>query len=132
MGNSQLRITRSCARPSLAKTGLEQTSAKRIEKLRLIVCRRHHLMTKGLSRRPKGRDNNAFRDHSDCWKILKLVVSILFGGAAGALLNEWFRRRKGKVQRVALIERVNRSANPELQGITLARMVGEEPLRHLE
>ena len=65
-------------------------------------------------------------------EILKLVVSILFGGAAGAFLNEWFRRRKGKVQRISLIERVNRSANPELEGITLARMVGEEPLRHLE
>ncbi len=65
-------------------------------------------------------------------EILKLVVSILFGGAAGALLNEWFRRRKGKVQRISLIERVNRSANPELEGITLARMVGDEPCRHLE
>jgi hypothetical protein len=57
-------------------------------------------------------------------EILKLVVSILCGGAAGALLNEWFRRRKGKVQPISLVERVNRSVSPELEGITLARMVG--------
>lgn len=60
------------------------------------------------------------------------MVSILFGGAAGALLNEWFRRRKGKVQPISLIERVNRSVSPELEGITLARMVGDDTNRHLE
>jgi hypothetical protein len=38
-------------------------------------------------------------------------------------LNESFRRRKGKVQPISLIERVNRSVSPELEGITLARMV---------
>lgn len=65
-------------------------------------------------------------------ETLKLVVSILFGGAAGALLNEWFRRRKGKVQAIPLIERVNRAVSPGLEGITLARMVGEGADRHLE
>jgi hypothetical protein len=65
-------------------------------------------------------------------EILKLVVSILGGGAAGAFLNEWFRRRKGKVQTISLIERVNRSISPELQGITLARLVGDENHRLLE
>ncbi len=53
-------------------------------------------------------------------------------GTAGAFLNEWYRRRKGKVQPIPLIERVNRSVSPELEGITLARLVGNEADRHLE
>ncbi|HEY1159423.1 MAG TPA: hypothetical protein VGE83_02270 [Terracidiphilus sp.] len=65
-------------------------------------------------------------------EILKLVVSILGGGAAGAFLNEWFRRRKSKIQSISLIERVNRLVSPELEGITLARLVGDEPQRRLE
>jgi hypothetical protein len=65
-------------------------------------------------------------------EMLKLVVSILFGGAAGAFLNEWFRRRKGKVQSISLIERVNRLVSPELEGITLARLVGDGSQRRLE
>jgi hypothetical protein len=48
------------------------------------------------------------------------------------LLKEWFSRRKGKVQPISLIERVNRSVSPELEGITLARLVGDGPNRHLE
>src|ERR1035438_488882 len=65
-------------------------------------------------------------------EALKLVASILCGGAAGAFLNEWFRRRKGKVQMIPLIERVNRSVSPDLEGITLARLVGDGPQRRLE
>jgi hypothetical protein len=65
-------------------------------------------------------------------EIIKIVITFLSGGAAGALLKEWFSRRKGKVQPISLIERVNRSVSPELEGITLARLVGDEPNRHLE
>jgi hypothetical protein len=65
-------------------------------------------------------------------EVLKLVVSMLFGGAAGACLNEWFRRRKGKIQSIPLIERVNRLVSPELEGIMLARLVGDGPQRRLE
>src|SRR6202034_2584960 len=63
---------------------------------------------------------------------LKLVASILFGGAAGAFLNEWFRRRKGKIQSISLIERANRLVSLELEGITLARLVDDGPQRRLE
>jgi hypothetical protein len=55
-------------------------------------------------------------------EIIKIVITFLSGGAAGALLKEWFSRRKGKVQPISLIERVNRSVSPELEGITLARL----------
>jgi len=65
-------------------------------------------------------------------EALKLVASILFGGAAGAVLNEWFRRRKGKIQSISLIERVNRLVSPELEGITLARLVDDGVQRRLE
>jgi len=64
--------------------------------------------------------------------MLKLVVAFLSGGAAGALLTEWFRRRRGKIQSIPLIERVNRLVSPELEGIVLARQVGDEPLHRLE
>ena len=65
-------------------------------------------------------------------EILKLVLPFLGGGAVGAILNEWFRRRNSKVQSVSLIERVNRSVSPELEGITLARVEGDPPNRRLE
>jgi hypothetical protein len=54
-------------------------------------------------------------------EIAKLLVSFLSGGFAGALITEWFRRRRSRVQSIPLIERVNRLVNPELEGITLAR-----------
>lgn len=65
-------------------------------------------------------------------EMLKLVVAFLSGGAAGALLTEWFRRRRGKIQSIPLIERVNRLVSPELEGIVLARQVGDGPLHRLE
>jgi hypothetical protein len=65
-------------------------------------------------------------------EVLKLVVTILFGGVAGAFLNEWFRRRKEKIQSISLIERVNRLVSPELEGITLARLVDDGLHRRLE
>jgi hypothetical protein len=65
-------------------------------------------------------------------EIIKIVVSILFGGLAGALLNDWRRRRESKVQPIPLIERVNRLVSPELEGITLARVVGDATNRRLE
>ena len=42
------------------------------------------------------------------------------------LLTEWFRRRRGRLQRVQLIERVNRLVEPT-EGFALARMVKEGP-----
>lgn len=65
-------------------------------------------------------------------EMLKLVVAFLSGGAAGALLTEWFRRKRSKIQSIPLIERVNRLVSPELEGIVLARQVGDEPLHRLE
>jgi hypothetical protein len=64
--------------------------------------------------------------------ILKMVLTLLGGGLAGALLNEWFRRRGAGVQSIPLIERVNRLVSPELKGFTLARVAGEGQTRRLE
>jgi hypothetical protein len=58
--------------------------------------------------------------------ILKIIVTLIGGGAMGALLNDWFRRKSSRLQRIPLIERVNRLVNPELEGITLARRVGDQ------
>lgn len=60
-------------------------------------------------------------------EIAKLVASFLGGGLAGALVTEWFRRRRSRVQSIPLIERVNRLVNPELEGITLARRSTTNP-----
>jgi hypothetical protein len=57
--------------------------------------------------------------------ILKLLASFVTGGVAGALLTEWFKRKREGVQRVQLIERVNRLVSPNLEGFTLARIVHE-------
>lgn len=65
-------------------------------------------------------------------KIVEFIAPFLFGGLAGALFNDWRRRRESKVQPIPLIERVNRLVNPELEGITLARMVGDAAHRQLE
>ena len=64
--------------------------------------------------------------------ILKIVLPFLGGGLAGALLNEWFRLRNARVQPIPLIERVNRLVNPDLKGITLARLTGDGQNRRLE
>jgi hypothetical protein len=41
-------------------------------------------------------------------------------------LNEWYRQKHSRLQRIPLIERVNRLVSPKLQGgITLARAVGD-------
>jgi hypothetical protein len=64
--------------------------------------------------------------------ILKVVGAVLCGGLAGAFLTEWYRRKHGRLQRIPLIERVNRIVNPNLKGgITLARVIGDEPFRQL-
>jgi hypothetical protein len=65
-------------------------------------------------------------------EVLKILASVLTGGLAGALLNEWLRRRRSRVQEIPLIERVNRLVNPELQGFTLARIVSGSTVRQLE
>jgi hypothetical protein len=58
-------------------------------------------------------------------ELLKFVATLLGGGLAGALLTEWYRRKHSRLQRIPLIERVNRLVSPKLQGgITLARRVG--------
>ena len=65
-------------------------------------------------------------------EILKIVLPFLGGGLAGALLNEWFRRRSGKLQSIPLIERVNRRVSPGLEGFTLARVTGGPESQQLE
>ena len=65
-------------------------------------------------------------------EVSTILVSLAGGGAAGALLNEWFRRRRDRVQSIPLIERVNRLISPELKGFTLARVVGSSTNRGLE
>jgi hypothetical protein len=65
-------------------------------------------------------------------EIVKIAVSILFGGMAGAILNDWRRRADSRVQSIPLIERVNRLVNPALDGITLARAMGDGDHRQLE
>jgi hypothetical protein len=57
---------------------------------------------------------------------LTLLAGLLSGGLAGAVLNEGYRKKHSRLQRIPLIERVNRLVNPKLQGgITLARAVGD-------
>ena len=65
-------------------------------------------------------------------EILKIILPLLGGGAVGALLNEWLRRRGARVQAIPLIERVNRPVSPELKGLTLARLTGDGQTRRLE
>jgi hypothetical protein len=55
-------------------------------------------------------------------ELIKLIAAFLSGGLAGALITEWFRRRREKVQRIQLIERVNRLISP-LEGFTLVRVI---------
>ena len=64
-------------------------------------------------------------------EFLKIMVSLLSGGFAGALINEWFRRRNSRLQPIPLIERVNRLVDPVLEGFTLAR-VSRGPAAQLE
>jgi hypothetical protein len=66
-------------------------------------------------------------------EIAKLLTSFLGGGLAGALVSEWFRRKRGRLQSIPLIERVNRLVNPELEGVTLARRTSaNSPLEELK
>jgi hypothetical protein len=69
---------------------------------------------------------------SQLFEIFKICAAILSGGLAGSFLNEWFRHRRDRVKAIPLIERVNRLLNPELQDITLARIVGTSEHRQLE
>jgi hypothetical protein len=64
-------------------------------------------------------------------EILKLVVPFVSGGLA-VFLTELFFRKRGRLQTIQLIERVNRVVNPTLQGgITLARRIYEQGLVRL-
>jgi hypothetical protein len=64
--------------------------------------------------------------------VAPLLVGLLGGGAAGAYLNELYRQKHARLQRIPLIERVNRLVDPNLQGgITLARFVGDPAHHHL-
>jgi hypothetical protein len=65
-------------------------------------------------------------------EIAKILVSLLGGGLAGAILREWYSRRRSRVQPIPLIERVNRVVSPGLEGFTLARLVGNPKGRELE
>jgi hypothetical protein len=66
-------------------------------------------------------------------EIAKLLFSFLGGSLAGALVSEWFRRRRSRLQSIPLIERVNRLVNPELEGVILARRNStDSPLEELK
>jgi hypothetical protein len=65
-------------------------------------------------------------------EILKILAPYLGGGLAGAFLAKWLRRKRSLVQRIPLIERVNRLVNPELQRFALARVVTDSAGRRLE
>lgn len=64
-------------------------------------------------------------------EIVKILASLLGGGLAGAVLSDWFRRKRERVQRIQLIERVNRPVSP-LEGFTVARIVGSGTNPRLE
>jgi len=64
--------------------------------------------------------------------LLTLLVPLIGGGACGAVINEWFHRRRSRTQPIPLIERVNRLVSSELQGFVLARPAGEGQNRNLE
>jgi hypothetical protein len=52
---------------------------------------------------------------------------LVAGGLAGSFLTERYRRKHGRLQKIPLIERVNRTVNPQLQGgITLARVLDDQ------
>lgn len=59
-------------------------------------------------------------DSSSATDIAKVVLPLLGGGLVGALITELFRRRRDKIQRLQLIERVNRTVSP-IEGFTLAK-----------
>ncbi len=60
--------------------------------------------------------------------ILKTIATL----AAAALLNYLITRRGNRLQKIPLIERVNRVVDPNLKGFTLARQIGEGTNRHIE
>jgi len=59
-------------------------------------------------------------------EILKMLLTILSGGACGALINEFLHRRKARMQPIPLIERVNRLVSSGLKGFVLARRIGTD------
>jgi hypothetical protein len=58
------------------------------------------------------------------FEIFKTVVPLLGGSLAGSLFTIWYNRKQNKLQRIPLIERVNRAVSTDLEGITLARRFG--------
>lgn len=65
-------------------------------------------------------------------EIISLLLAFLGGGACGALITEFFRHRRARMQPIPLIERVNRLVSSDLTGFVLARSVGDGQYRHLE
>jgi hypothetical protein len=59
-------------------------------------------------------------------EIWQFVPTFCGGGLAGALVNEYFRRRNSRVQKIPLVERVNRTVSPQLKDITLARVTQDQ------
>jgi hypothetical protein len=57
-------------------------------------------------------------------EIFKTVVPLLGGSLAGSLLTIWYNHKQNRLQRIPLIERVNRLVSTDLEGITLARRFG--------
>jgi hypothetical protein len=65
-------------------------------------------------------------------EIIKILLTFISGGAVGSLINQWFLHRRANMQRIPLIERVNRLVSSELKGFVLARTVGEGQDQRLE
>jgi hypothetical protein len=65
-------------------------------------------------------------------EAVRIFVAVISGGAAGAFITDWLRRRAARIQTIPLIERVSRFVNPEIEGFTLARVVVEGQARRLE
>lgn len=64
--------------------------------------------------------------------LLPILASLIGGGACGALITQWFQRRRSRIQPIPLIERVNRLVSPDLKGFFLARYVGGGPNPRVE
>jgi len=51
-----------------------------------------------------------------------MLIPLVSGGAVGALITAWVQHRRGRMQPIPLIERVNRLVTADLKGFVLARV----------
>jgi hypothetical protein len=56
---------------------------------------------------------------------LKIIATLAGGGLAGAVLTAFLQKRRSRLQRLTLLERVNRKIDVTLKGIVLARVLGQ-------